>query len=182
MTPLLRVIGTALLALALAACATGSAPAAVPLLRLSPAALGQTLALHQRLTVDAQGRRQQLEVALEADTKGVRLAVLDLGQIVARLEWDGRELQESRAAGWPEAVRGERILSDLQLVYWPAEAIRPALPAGWTLATQGGVRSLQFGDLAVMQVRYPAAGVAELENLLQGYRIRIDSRPGSATQ
>jgi hypothetical protein len=182
MTALLRLIGTALLALALAACAIGPAPAVVPLLRLSPAALGQTLALHQRLTVQAQGRSQQLEVALEADADGVRLAVLELGQTVARLEWDGRELQERRAAGWPDAVRGERILSDLQLVYWPAEAIRVALPAGWTLTMQEGARTLQFGELAVVQVRYPAAGAVELENLVERYRIRIDSRPWNTAQ
>lgn len=176
MTPLLRMIGTVLLALALTACASGPAPTAVPLLRLSPAALGQPLALQQRLTVDAQGRRQQLEVGLEADAQAVRLAVLDLGQTVARLEWDGRQLTEARAAGWPDAVRGERILSDLQLVYWPADAIRAALPAGWTFSVQPGERSLRLGERAVVQVRYPATDAAELENLVERYRIRIDSR------
>jgi hypothetical protein len=172
----------AVLVLSLAACATPSASTSAPLLRLQPSALGQTLALQQRLTVQAQGRIQQLDVALEADAQAVHLAVLDLGQVVARLEWDGHALRESRAAGWPDAVRGERILSDLQLVYWPAEAIRPALPAGWSLAVQDGMRSLRSGERTVLQVRYPAAGAAELENLVERYRIRIESRPWSATQ
>lgn len=177
-----RAIGTVLLVLTVAACATRMAPAAGPLLRLSPAALEQTLALQQRLTVDARGQRQQLEIAFEADAQGVRLAVLDLGRAVARLEWDGRELRETRAAGWPDAVRGDRILSDLQLVYWPAEAIRSALPPGWTLSAQPGMRSLDAGGRTVVQVRYPAADVVELENLSERYRIRIESGSWGVTQ
>lgn len=181
MRNILRALGIGLLAFAIGACAArGPAPMAAPLLRLGPAALGRTLALQQHLTVDARGRSQQLQVALEADAEAVRLAVLDLGQVVARLEWDGQQLRESRATGWPEAVRGERVLSDLQLVYWPPQAIRQALPAGWTLSEQDGLRALHFGERAVMRVRYPAANTAELENLVEGYRIRIESRSWSA--
>jgi hypothetical protein len=171
----------AVLALSLLACAAPGVPAPAPLLRLAPSSLGQTLALQQRLTVQTQGRSQQLDVALEADAQSVHLAVLDLGQVVARLEWDGQVLRESRAAGWPDAVRGERILSDLQLVYWPAEAIRAALPMGWTLAAQDGTRTLRSGERTAVQVRYPAAGAAELDNLVERYRIRIESRPWSAS-
>lgn len=169
-------------ALLLAACAAGPrATPAMPQLWLSPASLGGPLALQQRLTVSAAGRsKQQLDVALEIERDAVRMAVLDLGQALARLEWDGRQLRETRAAGWPAAVRGERILNEMQLVLWPPDAIQAALPLGWTLAVQPDGRTLRFDGAAVVQVRYPSRDVAELENVAEGYRIRIESRPWSA--
>jgi len=146
-------------------------------LRLSPASLGRELALQQRLTVTVHGHSQQLDVALEVDAEAVRLALLAFGQTVARLDWDGRELKETRARGWPAAVSGARVLSDLQLVHWPAEAIRAALPAGLSLQAGDQGRLLRAGDTTLVQVRYPAPGTAELENLAGHYRLRLDAWP-----
>ncbi|NML42586.1 DUF3261 domain-containing protein [Ramlibacter sp. G-1-2-2] len=166
-----------LMALVLAACAT--APRQEELaLRLSPASLGHELALQQRMTVSSHGQSQQLDVALEVDAQAVRMAVMDFGQTVARLEWDGRDLNESRAKGWPEAVTGSRVLSDLQLVHWPLAAIRPALPAGWSVDEAADrARTVRYGDTPMIRVRYPAPGSAELENLAVGYRLRLDAWP-----
>lgn len=146
-------------------------------LRLPPASLGRELALQQRMTVVAMGRSQQMDVAIEVDAEAVRLAVLVLGQTVARLEWDGRELTESRASGWPAAVTGARVLSDLQLVHWPVEAIRAALPAGWSLQADGAGRVLLFRDAPVIRVRYPAPASAELDNVAAGYRLLLEGWP-----
>jgi len=174
---LLRACAVLMVVAMLAACASAARPAlTAPALRLSPASLGRSIALQQRLAVTTQGRTHLFEVALEVDPQAVRMAVLDLGQTVARLEWDGRHLKESRAPGWPDAVRGDRILGDLQLVHWPVEAIRQALPAGWTLEAQPHARTLLFGDEAVVRVRYTGAGEAELDQLAEGYRVRIESR------
>jgi hypothetical protein len=164
--------------LLLAACAT--APAREELaLRLSPASLGHELALQQHMTVSAYGQSQQLDVAIEVDAEAVRMAVMDFGQTVARLEWDGHDLSESRARGWPEAVTGSRVLSDLQLVHWPLEAIRPALPEGWSVQEDAQGRTVRRGDVTVIRVRYPAPGSAELENLATGYRLRLDAWPSA---
>jgi hypothetical protein len=167
-----------LLAALLGACA--ALPAAAPDdagLRLSPASLGRELALQQRMTITAQGRSQQLDVAIEVDAEAVRVAVLAYGQTVARLEWDGRALTESRAAGWPPAVTGARVLSDLQLVHWPLPAIAAALPAGWSVRSEDGLRVVRSGTRTMLRVRYPAAGSAELDNLAAGYSSRLDAWP-----
>lgn len=164
--------------LLLAACA--ATPQVAPdelTLRLPPASLGRELALQQRMTIVAMGRSQQMDVAIEVDSEAVRLAVLVLGQTVARLEWDGRALTESRASGWPAAVTGARVLSDLQLVHWPVEAIRAALPAGWSLQADGGGRVLLFRDAPVIRVRYPATASAELDNVAAGYRLVLEGWP-----
>jgi hypothetical protein len=169
----LRAAMAIVLAFALAAC--DEAPD-VPTLRLSPASLGRTLALQQRLTVTVRGQSQQMEVALEADADAVRMAMLVMGQAAARLEWDGKELREARAPGWPEFVRGDRILGDLQLVYWPADAVRAALPAGWTLEADASHRVLAQGGRTVIEVRYLPGDVAELTNHAGEYRLRVESR------
>jgi len=168
-----------LFAVLLAACAT-PAPQQELTLRLSPASLGRELALQQRMTVSAHGHAQQMDVAIEVDAGAVRMAVMDFGQTVARLEWDGRTLNESRARGWPDTVTGARVLSDLQLVHWPLPAIRGALPAGWTVEGDATARTVRFHDAAMVRVRYPAPGAAELDNLAAGYQLRLDAWPGSA--
>ena len=165
----------------LAACAHG--PGASPMsldLRLSPASLGRELALQQRMTVETRGQRHAFDIGLEVDAQTVRLAVLSFGQTLARLEWDGRELKEERTRGWPEAVKGEAVLRDVQLVHWPEQAIRPALPAGWSLEADAQERRLQHRDDLFIRVRYPRAGQAELQNLAQGYAVLLESGRASS--
>jgi hypothetical protein len=166
----------AMLCIALCACSQQTGQPEPPVLRLSPASLGRTLALQQRLTVQVRGHEQQVDVVLEADREVVRMALLVLGQAAARLEWDGTQLRETRAPGWPEVVRGERILSDVQLMYWPAEAVRAALPAGWTLQADAARRVLAQGGRTVAEVRYVAANVTELSNSAAGYSLRVESK------
>ena len=144
-------------------------------LRLSPASLGGELALQQRMTLTVFGHTQQMDLALEADAQAVRVAVLAFGQTLARLDWDGRELKEQRAPGWPSAVSGARVLSDVQLVHWPAEAIRAALPTGLSLQADAQGRVLRAGSAPLVTVRYPAPGPAELDHLAGRYRLRLES-------
>lgn len=165
-----------LLASLLAACASvDPAPPPELTLRLSPASLGRELALQQRMTVQAMGRSQQLDVAIEVDAQAVRMAVLDFGQTVARLDWDGRTLEQTRAPGWPAHITGERVLSDLQLVHWPLAAIAPALPSGWSVRQEDAQRVLRYGDKTMLRVRYPASGTAEIDNLAGGYSVRLEA-------
>lgn len=163
------------LVLLLAACASAPPAAQDQLtLRLPPASLGRELALQQRMTVSAYGQSQQMDVAIEVDAQAVRMAVLAFGQTVARLEWDGHDLSESRVKGWPEAVTGARVLSDLQLVHWPLEAIRPALPVGWRIDLEGSERVVRHDGAPVIRVRYPVPGSAELDNLAGRYHLKLE--------
>ncbi|MBK1612135.1 hypothetical protein CKO44_01455 [Rubrivivax gelatinosus] len=164
----------------LAGCATAPAPAPLPeapLLRLAPAALGRSLNQQQQISVSAPGRApQRAELLLEVDAQAVRLAVFGLGQTAARLEWDGRQLRQQRAPWWPAAVSGERILSELQLALWPADAVRAALPAGWTLQVGADGRRLLWADRPVMTIRHEAPGRTELVNERDGYRLLIEAQ------
>ena len=176
-----RLIASASSTLALAAALTGCATApppshAAPQLRLAPALLGHPLNLQQHLTLQAPGREQQLDVLLEADARHVQMGVLAMGQVAARLAWDGATLSESKAPWWPEAVSGARILSDLQLTLWPAAAIQVALPLGWRLVEAGDVRTLTQDGQVVTVITRTAPGVVELDQRREHFRLKIESR------
>lgn len=162
--------------LVLAGCATVLPPA--PLLKLHPASLGEGLALQQRLTVSVKGATREADALLEVDDKAVRLAVLNLGQTALRMEWNGIELAQTQTPWWPAAISGERILSDLQLMLWPVQAIRPALPDGWSLEQVPSGRELRApGGQTVVRVAFLSPSQSELRHLRDGYTIRVDSQP-----
>jgi hypothetical protein len=157
--------------LLLTACA--SMPSATFLLRLPPSDLGHALVLRQQLVFFVgEQAPQQLEAYLEADATSVNLALMALGQTAARVTWDGVQLQETRAAWLPSVVSAERILADLQLVLWPVSSIVAALPAGWSLESDGQGRVLKQGQTIVATV-HAGTGVTELNQLRQGYRLRV---------
>jgi len=173
-----RLIAAAALA-TLGACASApprAAPREAPQLRLAPALLGHALNLQQHLTLQAPGREQQLDVLLEADAQHVQLAVVAMGQVAARLDWDGTTLTQERAPWLPQAVSGARILSDLQLTLWPVAAIQAALPAGWVLAESGNVRTLSQDGEVVTVITRTAPAVVELDQRREHFKLKIESR------
>jgi hypothetical protein len=161
----------------LAGCASvpRATPEPPPQLRLAPALLGGPLNVQQHLTLQAPGREQQLDVLLEADAQHVRMGVVALGQVAARLDWDGTTLTESKAPWWPEAVSGARILSDLQLSLWPAASIQAALPAGWRLVDEGDVRTLTQQGEVVTVIRHASPSLVELEQRREHFKLKIES-------
>ncbi|MEK7319987.1 MAG: DUF3261 domain-containing protein [Pseudomonadota bacterium] len=171
-----------LAALAALAVLTGCATVAptraeVPLLRLPPASLGRTLNLQQQITVQfpsPQGEQTRDMIAmLEADAAHTRLAAVAGGQVLARIDWDGRDLRVTRAPWAPRELMPERILSDLQLSLWPVEAIQAALPDGWRVDATPAMRVLRYGDEVVAEVRYPDATTTLFTQRRDGYRLTI---------
>lgn len=172
-----RLIAALALAVALAGCAGAPvATRASPQLRLAPALLGRTLNLQQHLTLQALGHDQQLDVLLEADARHVQMGVVAMGQVAARLAWDGTTLTEDKASWWPQEVSGARILSDLQLTLWPVAAIQAALPAGWALAEDGNVRTLTQDGEVVTVITRSSPLVVELDQRREHFRLKIESR------
>lgn len=166
--------------LALGGCATpGPRDGSVPPLRLAPAALGRSLDLQQHLSVRAAGREREMDVLLEADATHVQLAIVAMGQVAARIEWDGHALTESRAPWWPASVPGARILDDLQLSLWPLAAVQAALPPGWHAADDGDTRTLSDEGVPVTVVRRVGADVIELDQRRDHYQLTIVSRAAS---
>ena len=175
---MLRLIALALLMLTLAACATrpvSTPPAPTPVVRLSPASLGAPMARQQQLEFRFGRQRQVVDALLEVDASEVRLALLAMGQSALRLRWDGAELHETRAVWLPAALQSERVLSDLQLVYWPVADIQRALPDGWMMRESTGSRQLLQGDEVVVDILFPSSNRIELTQRRDGYQLIIAS-------
>ncbi|EJN09287.1 DUF3261 domain-containing protein [Herbaspirillum sp. YR522] len=169
-----------LASLLLAACASpGPAPSARLQLRLAPAALGAEISLQQHLTVQREGRTDQLDTVLEIDARQLDLVGLAFGQRVMSLHYDGRELTTWRHFMLPAQVQGEDVLQDVQLTLWPAESIRSALPAGWELRESEGQRTLLQGGEPIAVIDYPDrkpwGGRVVLTNLRYRYKLTIQS-------
>lgn len=160
----------------LAGCAALAPAEPPPLLRLSPASLGRELTVVQRLDVQAVGQTRSFDVALEVDAAAVRMAVLQMGLTVARLDWDNQKLVVNLAPNWPKAVSAEQVLNDLQLVWWPAQVVRAALPAGWSLEASPQARTLRQGARVMTSVRLVAAGHVELVQHDLGYVVQIHTQ------
>lgn len=163
-------------------CASPDAPAVSSApqfnFKLTPAALGRSLAWQQQLRISVDGKLQPpLQALLEADAHQVQLAVLATGRLLARLRWDGERLDAERFAGWPAQIEPERVLSDLQLALWPLGALRAALPADATLTQQGSLRLLRQQGQALVSVRGAGSEHIEIEHHRLGYVLVIDSVP-----
>lgn len=148
-------------------------------LRLSPASLGRELQLSQRITVVRGEDRKSFDAQLEVDASAVRIAAVAMGQTIASLSFDGKTLEQQVSTHVPPAVTASRILSDVQLAWWPADAIRTALPEGFSLEEEGGKRSLLQGGALFAQVTYegtpPAWKFVRLTQVRYGYLLEIES-------
>lgn len=166
-------------ALLLTACtATPPAPARLGL-RLAPAALGEAISVQQHLTVERDGKTNDLDAALEVDEKRINLVGLALGMRVLSLDYDGREISEWRHPMLPSQVKAADVLEDLQLTLWPVAAIAQALPAGWTIEEAGLRRTLRREGEVVATIDYSGTprwqGKAVLDNVRYKYRLTVVS-------
>jgi uncharacterized protein DUF3261 len=146
-------------------------------LKLPPSAFGASVSVQQHLTVDRDGRTDELDAALEIDPERVDLVGLALGQRVLALHYDGKTLETWRHPMMPAELRGEDVLEDLQLALWPAEEIGDGLPAGWRIEENGRRRTILENDATVTVIQYSTqprwSGTVELENLRFRYRLTI---------
>lgn len=154
----------------------------LPLLRLSPASLGRYLSEHQVLSIEGPGgEAATLDVLLEIDDRELRMALLQTGRVMARLQWDGSQLQTMRAPGWPEDISEERILSDMQMALWPLSAVQASLPPSWSIEQHASTRYLRerSQDRVVFASHEP--GHMIIDYLHSGWRLAIRSRTSGPT-
>ena len=178
----LRKLAVAACAVLLAGCATAPpAPLARLGLKLSPAALGETVSVQQHLIVERGGRIDELDAIVEIDAQQVQMVGLAFGMRVLSLNYDGKELTSWRHMMLPKQVRAEDVLEDIQLSMWPAETIARSLPPGWRIADAGLRRTLYLNDAVVATVNYSAmprwSGTVTLDNLRYAYKLTIQTAP-----
>jgi len=148
-------------------------------LALSPASFGQALSLQQQVHVEYADRTVDLDAVLVITPDSLTLVGMAFGQRMLTLRYDGVTLHEQRNPMLPRDVHGADILTDLQIALWPGEALRAALPPGWTLSESDTLRTLQKNSREMITVSYDAVprwkSVVTLRNLAYNYRLVIRS-------
>jgi hypothetical protein len=191
----LPVLAVLALGLTLSACAT--APRAVPGASLAPRPLAAPADAGERsvnqVVRGAFGARETVLSCVISVKDGV-MSVVGLNALGVRLftiRFDGQQVQAEKSFAVPDAISPERLLADLQLVYWPLSSLQQTLkPAGLEVSESApGTRRLRRGDRLVAEVHYAAGGAsvdgrddawsgrAWLVNLEFGYSLQIDSGP-----
>ena len=146
------------------------------LLRLAPATLGRELALTQRITMVRDGDRKSFDALLEVDADAVRVALIAMGQTLGTLTWDGKDFTSRVSTHVPPVVTAERIITDVQLAWWPVDVVRAALPPGFELDEVGGTRTLKKdGARFVTVTSTEGRQRVVLTQHLYGYALEIDS-------
>lgn len=148
---------------------------------LPPAALGRILHADQLIRAEYDSQSWIMQGAVEATAKEIRLVGLNpLGQRIIVLHWDGAKLTEERNKHFPERIKGDRILSDIQLIYWPRKALSAALSHAWTVDDKPGERVVQHDNQPFARIRCdgpdPWQGRCVFEQQRYGYLLTIDSK------
>ena len=148
-------------------------------LALAPAGFAQRITLQQRVHVERDGREVDFEAVLDIGPDSLTLIGIAFGQRILTLRYDGIRLIESRSPMLPREVLGADVLSDLQLALWPADAVRAALPSGYTLRDADTMRVLSMGDEEIATINYEGSprwiGRVTVNNKQFAYRLVIQS-------
>lgn len=182
----LAVLAVLAIGVTLSACATGprAAPAASASVRplAVPGAVGERAV--SQVVRGAFGTRETTLSCVVSVKDGV-MSVVGLNALGVRMftiSYDGRNLRSDKSFAVPDAITPDRLLADLQFVYWPLPALREVLePAGFAIGEPApGTRRLRRGDRLVAEAHYASddawSGRAWLVNLEFGYSLQIDSR------
>ncbi len=148
-------------------------------LALSPASFGQALSLQQQVHVEYTGRTVDLDAVLDIAPDSLTLVGMAFGQRMLTLRYNGTELKETRHPMLPRDVRGADILTDIQMALWPGDAVRAALPGGWTLTDSDTLRTFFRDAQPEVTITYDAvprwATRVTMRNLRYDYRLVIRS-------
>lgn len=178
-----------LLALLLSACATVSAPpastaSALPV--LPAASLGQPRSAQQIVRAAFADSEATMQCVVEITPQ--RMSVVALNAMGLRLfsvaVEDGQTSVE-RMPGVPEQIQPERILSDIQLAFWPLEKLQQSYRGTpWQVSEPfAGTRRLKREGRLIAEVHYaqssknPWSGHLWLSNYEFGYSLAVTPQP-----
>jgi hypothetical protein len=111
------------------------------------------------------------------------IGLLPSGPRVFTVGYDGRQVSMEKSRNIPETLHPELLLNDLQLAFWPRDALQAALEKTPWRVTEPDPRTrrLTRNSRLVSEVHYatadPWTGRVWLVNFERGYSITIDSQP-----
>ncbi len=144
---------------------------------LSPREAGFHATMTQQISlVKGSSRYDALGVVEISSSVFTVVGMGPLGNRLVALSWDGVAVTKELDASVPRMLPVEDILRQTQLVYWPVEALRPALLPGWELNLQPGRRELLDHGKVTIAITYLGdrfTDPIEVEDRAVGYKIII---------
>ncbi|MCK5860563.1 DUF3261 domain-containing protein [Abyssibacter sp.] len=181
-----RSIGASLLAaLWLTGCAGLPRPAPCPPILPPQPVAGWSGAQSQAEVITLlgpDGHRRQLLVVGERSPQLLRLRGFNLiGLELFRLDHHEGSPEIVWLTGEAPALDARVLVSDYQLVHWPADSLAGRLDKGrWRLDHDTRSRRLYCRDMLIAEVQFAADGSARLFNHQLGYTLEIRPVPASA--
>ncbi|WP_444918700.1 DUF3261 domain-containing protein [Microbulbifer sp. JMSA003] len=138
--------------------------------------------LNQHLRIVYQGDEYELMAATFHTMESLKISLLSPeGISLLDVTYDGNEVSTHYHMSRAERVPPEKLLADIQFVYWPIAQLREVLPVGWNLdeAIVEGIytRKLSHNGEVNSVARYSSKDIwkaqIELEHKLLGYRLSI---------
>jgi hypothetical protein len=154
-------------------------PADPGLFLLPPSEAGTEISLSQSLAFSKGEQHFEALAAIELDASHLSLVGLGpLGNRMLALRYDGEHLEQERDPSLPPELPLQLILRDIELAYWPAEALRKRLgPEGWQIEEAALARTLVKNGAEVVRILYGGAdrwrSPLSFEHRGLGYRLDI---------
>ncbi|MDR2244390.1 MAG: DUF3261 domain-containing protein [Burkholderiales bacterium] len=171
-----RTLFTLLTALTLTACASFWLSGGLPLLEVSPAALGERT-VEQRLIITWSNEQRTLETVLDIHADTLTVIGMAFGARLFSFDYNGKRIVETQPL--PGNLSAARIMNDLLLAYAPLDVLRAALPRGWTVHEKQGVRQVFFDETLNISIHaiegLPWQGRVVLDNHALRYQVTFDS-------
>jgi hypothetical protein len=146
---------------------------------LPPSAAGVEKSLMQSLILIKGTSRFEALAAIEVSPEALSVVGLGpLGNRLMGLRWDGKHLEQERDPHLPKDLPLELILRDLEIAFWPTQALKgPLNSKGYTLSDDASVRTVSQDGQVLIRIHYDAAdrwdSPAVFENLGLGYSLEI---------
>lgn len=137
---------------------------------LPPKSLGYSWQKEHLIRVQFAQHSMTMQSILEVDTNTLHFAMLAMGQVLMRIDWDGSVLHESRIEQIPKELTKEQVLSDLQWMFWPVEAINGVLPKKCHFSS---TRILQCGSKIILKVEVDSKRTT-LHHKVLGYVLEVE--------
>ena len=170
--------------LALGACvSTPPKPAGPERPLVAPATLGAERVVNQVVRGAFGSREVTFNCVVTVKDGAMTLVGMNsLGLRLFTIRYDGKTVQSEMTPAMHAPLLPERLLADLQLVFWPSETLAdPLRQAGWQLTEPApGTRRLRRGEQLIAEAHYSSAdawiGRSWLVNFEFGYSLQIDSQ------
>lgn len=152
---------------------------------LSPVTAAGAFSANQIINVTHDGQSHQFESLLEWDKSSIHLAIVKFGKRIMTVNFDGAQVDVQKEPFVPNALQGEQILGDIQLVYWPTDALKRFMPPDYNIDDSQDIRILSYKGKPIYRIQYhadsdfaaPRENNVRLSHLLYGYEMTIQSIP-----